>query len=343
MQTKLTVFALAFALTALKGVCAQSPTGNPVLVTPDNFVRAETDLYFGSAVKDGGVGKFLHHRTPTSIDQQSVVRMNRDTLYSAAVFDLDAGPVTITLPAAGKRFMSMQLINEDEHTPAVFYRGGSHTLTKEKVGTRYVLVAIRTLVDPTNPQDVEQVHALQDAIKVSQRSTGRFEVPNWDQASQKKVRDALLALASTLPDSKRMFGARDHVDPVRHLIGAASAWGGNPEKDALYLNVVPPKNDGATIYRLNVDSVPADGFWSISVYNAEGYFQKNPFDAYTLNNITAKKSTDGSITIQFGGCDGKIANCLPTAAGWNYLVRLYRPRAEILNGKWTFPQAQPVN
>ena len=29
--------------------------------------------------------------------------------------------------------------------------------------------------------------------------------------------------------------------------------------------------------------------------------------------------------------------------GWNYIVRLYRPRAEILNGKWTFPEPHPVN
>ena len=38
------------------------------------------------------------------------------------------------------------------------------------------------------------------------------------------------------------------------------------------------------------------------------------------------------------GCDGKIANCLPTPPGWNYLVRLYRPKPEILNGLWTFPE-----
>ena len=42
--------------------------------------------------------------------------MNRDTLYSAAVFDLDAGPVSITLPDAGRRFLSMQVINEDHYT-----------------------------------------------------------------------------------------------------------------------------------------------------------------------------------------------------------------------------------
>jgi hypothetical protein len=104
---------------------------------------------------------------------------------------------------------------------------------------------VRTLVDPTDPKDVEAVHSLQDAIKVDQSGgPGKFDVPNWDLASQKRVRDALLTLASTLPDTKLMFGPKDAVDPVRRLIGSASAWGGNPEKDALYLNVTPAKSDG---------------------------------------------------------------------------------------------------
>ena len=103
------------------------------------------------------------------------------------------------------------------------------------------------------------------------------------------------------------------------------------------------KNDGKTIYKLHVADVPVDGFWSVSLYNAKGYFEKNPLDAYTLNNITSKKNADGSVDIQMGGCDGKIGNCLPTMQGWNYMVRLYRPRAEILNGTWKFPEAQPMN
>jgi hypothetical protein len=324
---------------ASHAACAQAPS---IPVTPDNFNRAETDLAFGGSLKEGSFGKFGHHREPMRIDFH-VVRPNRDTLYSLSVFDLDAGPVTITLPDAGQRFMSMQVIDQDHYTPAVYYGAGAHTLTREQIGTRYISVGVRTLVDPNDPQDVKAVHALQDAIRVHQPGgPGRFEVPNWDQTSQKKVRDALLALAETVPDTKRMFGARDQVDPVRHLIGTAMGFGGNPEKEALYLNVTPSQNDGTTIYRLLVKDVPVDGFWSISVYNAEGHFVKNVFDAYALNNITAKKHTDGSVAVQFGGCDGKIVNCLPTMPGWNYLVRLYRPRAEILNGTWTFPEAQPV-
>jgi hypothetical protein len=320
------------------------PTVITCPVTPQNFVRAESDLNFRNIVKDGGFGKFNHRREVASIENQTVIRLNRDTLYSAGVFDLDAGPVTIKLPDAGKRFMSMQVIDEDEYTPEVDYGAGSHTLTKEKIGTRYVLVAVRTQVDPNGPKDLEAVHALQDAIKVDQPGgPGKFVTPQWDQASQRTARDGLLMLATTLPDTKGMFGPRGAVDPVRHLIGAASAWGGNPEKDALYLNVVPVKNDGNTVYRLNVKDVPVDGFWSISVYNAKGYFEPNPQNAYTLNNSTAKANADGSIPIQFGGCDGNVSNCLPITPGWSYLVRLYRPRPEILDGTWTFPEPQPAS
>ena len=42
------------------------------------------------------------------------------------------------------------------------------------------------------------------------------------------------------------------------------------------------------------------------------------------------------------GCDGAVANCLPVPAGWNYLVRLYRPKPEILTGAWTFPEPEAV-
>jgi hypothetical protein len=146
---------------------SEPAAGGSVPVTVDNFVRAESDIYFAGLLKDsGGIGKFVHRRDPARIDNQTVIRLNRDTLYSSALFDLDAGPVTITLPDAGKRFMSMQVINEDHYVPEVVYGKGNYTLTRGKVGTRYVAVAIRTLVNPADPKDIEQVHALQDGIKV---------------------------------------------------------------------------------------------------------------------------------------------------------------------------------
>jgi hypothetical protein len=105
----------------------------------------------------------------------------------------------------------------------------------------------------------------------------------------------------------RMFGAaEDQVDPARHLVGTALVWGGLPEKDALYLPVTPARNDGATIHQLTVKDVPVDGFWSVTVHNAEGYLEPNPYNAYSVNNITARRGPDGSAAIQFGGCNGEI-------------------------------------
>lgn len=332
--------AFAFLLAASSGALGQ----NTVPVTVDNFARAESDVYMRNLLKDaGGLGKLGHHREPAPIDHQTIIRLNRDTLYSFGVFDLDAGPVTITMPDAGNRFMSLQVINEDHYVPAVYYGPGARTLTREGVGTRYAVAGIRTLVDPADPKDLAQVHALQDAIKVSQSNAGAFEVPNWDPESQKEIRHALLTLAAHTDGFSHALGTKDQVDPIKHLIATAAGWGGNPDKDAIYTGGVPAKNDGKTVYKLKVGDVPVDAFWSVTVYNAAGYFEKNPFDAYSLNNITAKKDADGAITIQFGGCDGKIPNCLPIMKGWNYTVRLYRPRSEILNGQWTFPAPVAVN
>jgi len=322
---------------------AQSPSGTAVPVTVDNYNRAQSDAYFGLTIKAGAFGKFVHGRELAPIDRRLIIRPNRDTLYSLAVFDFDAGPVTVTLPDPGKRYMVMQVANEDQYTPAVLYGAGRHTLTREGIGTRYGIVVVRMLVDPANPQDFQQIHALQDALTASQQSSGTFEIPNWDEASLKKVRAALLQLGETISDTRRMFGAAEHqVDPVRHLVGTALVWGGLPEKDALYLPVTPARNDGTTVHELAVKDVPVDGFWSVTVYNAEGYLEPNQYNAYSVNNITAKKDADGSVAIQFGGCDGEIPNCLPIMKGWNYTVRLFRPRPEILDGTWKFAEAQPV-
>jgi hypothetical protein len=314
-----------------------------VPVTVENYNRAESDTGLAGVIKTRPLGKLVPERELRSLDNQAVVRPNRDTLYSEGVFDLDAGPVTIMMPDAGNRFMSMQVVDQDNYTPAVYYGGGSRTLTKEGIGTRYALVIMRILVDPNDPKDVEQVHALQDKMKVSQKSPGRFEVPNWDHDSLVKVRKALLVLGEGI-DSRNMFGVRGEVDPIKHLIGSAVGLFGAPEKDAFYAVTTPARNDGSTVYKMTVPAnVPVDGFWSISLYNADGYFQKNDLNAYSLNNITSKKNADGTVTVQFGGCDGKVPNCLPITKGWNYTVRLYRARPEVLSGKWKFPEAQPVN
>ncbi|MFZ0106759.1 MAG: DUF1214 domain-containing protein, partial [Thiobacillus sp.] len=127
-----------------------------------------------------------------------------------------------------------------------------------------------------------------------------------------------------------------------HLLGTAFGWGGNPEEAAMYDNDVPEKNDGKTPYVVTVKDVPVNGFWSITVYNKDGYMEKNDQNVNSYNNVTAKKNTDGSITINFGGGPDAINN-LPITPGWNYIVRMYQPKQEIINGTWGFPKAQSLD
>lgn len=316
-----------------------APPSPPTPVTVTNFARAESDMYFAKFAKDGGFGKFLHIRTPVAIEKQDVIRMNRDTLYSSAVFDLDAGPVTITLPDPGKRFVSLLIIDEDHYNPTVAYAPGSYTFTRKDVGTRYMAAVVRTLADPRDPADVKAANAVQDQFVAQQAATGTFETQNWDAASQTKIRDALLVLAERSgATTEPAFGPRGKVDPIQHLLMTAAGWGGNPREAAVYTFVTPPANDGRTVHTLTLKDVPVDGFWSISVYNAKGFFEKNPLNSYSLNNLTAKPNADGSVTVQFGGCTTTTVNCLVTPKGWNFIARFYRPRAEIVDGTWALPE-----
>jgi hypothetical protein len=200
--------------------------------------------------------------------------MNLDTLYSVGVFDLTA-PVTIIKPDSEGRFQSMMVINQDHSMLPVEHGAGKCTFTKEQIGSRYVIVLFRTFVDANDPADIKAANALQDKIAVRQKDSGKFKIPDWDEASLKKVRDAIKVLAATRTDARGMFGDKAKLDPISHLLGTAFGWGGNPEEAAMYDNVVPAKNDGNTPHVVTVKDVPVDGFWSITVYNKEGYMEKN--------------------------------------------------------------------
>ena len=308
-------------------------------VTTANFSRAETDWVMAIQAKAGCFAKLCVDAGPAPLDKQQVIRMNRDTPYSRGVFDLTA-PVTITLPEAAGRFQSLQVVNQDHFVTLVAYRPGTYTLTRASVGTRYAFVIIRTFIDPASPADVAAGRKVQAATTATQASPGSFEISDWDQAQRAKLHDILVSMAPFVPPTARKFGRAGEVDPVAHLVGAAAGWGGNPPEDATYLLRQVSANDGKTPHVLTVGKVPVDGFWSITVYNARGYYEA-PENAISINNVTAKGNKDGTTTVRFGGDPG-APNHLNIMPGWNYTVRLYRPRAEILDGSWKFPEPVPT-
>jgi hypothetical protein len=309
-----------------------------VSVTIGNFVRAESDrMMFDLMRSAGGINRWQHNRRPTPLDQQTVVRMNRDTLYSFAVVDLAEG-ADLTMPDGGERYVSLMVVNQDHYINRVFHTAGKHRLTMDDFDTRYVLLAMRVFVDPNDPDDVAAANKVQDGLAVSAKSTEPLVSGNYDQESFTAVRQAAVELGKFVPEFSGAFGARKRVDSLKHFIGTAIGWGGLPEDEAYYLNVEPGLPVGE--YRIVVRDVPVDGFWSISLYNSQGFFEATDVGAVSINQVTAVPEPDGSIVVRLGACVDGQPNCLKIMPGWNYTVRLYRPRREVLDGSWTFPSVE---
>jgi len=308
-------------------------------VSADNFVRAETDRMFADLQRDaGGVNVFSHNRTPAAIEHQTVIRLNRDTLYSFAVVDLTGG-VTLTIPGHGARYLSAMIVNNDHYVNAIYHKAGTYELTAADHGTRYVMAGVRIFADPNDPADLTEVAAIQDQLVLTAAPATPFVYPDYDPKSLDATRDALLALVAQSTDLARTFGRPDQVDPVRHLMGTAAGWGGLPSTEAMYIAAAPEE---AGNHELTLADVPVDGFWSVSVYNAKGFFEPNTRNLYSVNNATATPNADGSVTVRFGDYPEDAPNAIPTAEGWNILVRLYRPRPQILDGTWQLPKLTPA-
>ena len=308
-------------------------------VSADNFVRAETDRMFADLQRDaGGVNVFSHNRAPAAIDRQTVIRMNRDTLYSFAIVDLTGG-ATLTIPQHGKRYLSAMIVNNDHYINAIYHEPGTYQLTAADHGTPYAMAGVRILADPNDPADLAEVAALQNQLRLTAASATPFAYPDYDAKSLGATRDALLALVAQSTDLARTFGRPDQVDPVRHLMGTAAGWGGLPSTEAMYVAAAPEQ---AGSHELTLADVPVDGFWSVSVYNAKGFFEPNARNLYSVNNITGTPNADGSVTVRFGDYPANTPNAIPTPQGWNILVRLYRPRRQILDGTWQLPRLTPA-
>ena len=311
-----------------------------IKVNVDNYVRATTSAQFEGMLRmSRGMNKFVHAPKPVALNKQSVERMNRDTIYSSALVDISSG-ARLTIPASGDRYLSVIVMNEDYYTTAIYHDAGVYQLSLEEHDTPFVAIVARILADPTDPDDMKIANELQQGLAIEAIGEGVYTRPNYDADSLAHTHGLLKQLGAGLADASYWNGKKDEVQQTRHMIGAAFGWGGLPTYEVVYESVSTPRSLGT--YQLNVKDVPVDGFWSISVYNKEGYFEENAFDSCSINNLTAAPNTDGSYTIHFGDCANNLKNCLQIMEGWSYVVRLYQPHENVQQGLWHFPKPELI-
>lgn len=323
---------------ALLGVSAHA---DGVTVTPETYIRAETDVAFADFQRraDGKINTNAFVREPTLLDDQPVIRMNRDTLYGSAVIDTEGG-ATITVPKAEDgRYISVLVLDNDHYAPAVYYEPGTYDLPTD---TRYVALLYRVqLLDYSDPDDVATANALQDQFVVQATSAEPFPAPQWDV-------DSMLALRSEYEVEFKKFaqfdpewmGPRGEVNEDTRHLAAAGAWGLFPSKDAVYINFAGP-NDPEQCYTATYETPQTDAFWSITVYGDDGFMKS---DNNVINDRNVTLNDDGTFTAFFGSeaACGAQANRVDISTGWNFLLRIYRPGSAVLSGEYTLPEVTTV-
>lgn len=311
------------------------------IVTLDNFTRAETDRMFRDiAFLAGKVNSFYHIRQPTPLDRQTVIRMNRDTLYSGAVIDTGGKGATISVPAMPDgRYASVLLIDNDHYAVGVIYDPGVH---KVPADTKFVFAGVRIQIfNPDDPEEISLINSLQDQFSITASSADALPSFQWDNASLDQIRNELELGARRFPNWEGMMGARGKVDPILHRYATAAAWGLFPEQHATYFNY-NGGHDYRNCYTATYPIPKNEAFWSITMYGKTGFIE---YENSVLNAHNTQLNQDGkSFTAYFGSKEscGDVPNRLDTSEGWNFLMRVYRPDPSVLGGGYVLPTAVPI-
>jgi hypothetical protein len=188
--------------------------------------------------------------------------------------------------------------------------------------------------------------------------------PAVRKALESAPSEAQQLMASTLPTLARVANGWSMNTNTMGVYGnwylkraiiAQVGLGANVPEDAIYpINLVDETGrplDGANKYTLHFDkggTPPARAFWSVTLYDNEGFQVANSLNRFAVSSwmpfkYNADESLDLYFQIESPGAD-KEANWLPAPKGpFNLTMRLYAPRSEVLTGKWNPPPVVRVS
>ncbi|WP_299597286.1 DUF1254 domain-containing protein [uncultured Microbulbifer sp.] len=361
--TPATFFAFALALSAAPAIADKTPLltldevrnlettlvdKKDVSVTRHNYALANLDMAMEREAELGAVNQFYHHRKPMELDKQPAVLMNRDTLYSFAIIDASHG-AKVTVPEGDGRYVSVHIMQHDHVTDNVYYGAGEYTIDPKTV-TNFLVVNIRTQVNPNDPSDIAKANAQQNQYKITfpdGYTPKKYQVIDWNKAQLKALTDEYIKQADSRGVSKTM-GPRGTIPQNDINVGAAVATGLLPDKDAWYsFNTYKVSKDTCYTadYPIPGMTDPKLGFYSMTIYGDDLYLKTE--EGSSLSNHEIKPNADGqSFTLKFGtektcGKDTKNLLIAPTD-NWTLAFRVYMPDQSVQNNEYKLPEPKPA-
>jgi hypothetical protein len=322
--------AIILLLVLFSAICCSTAT----TVTRENFTIAESNTQmFSIQQQGGGINKTLSIPRIASLDFQPVVRMNQDTLYHGTVVNISNG-ATITIPEMDGRYVSLQVHDERHFVPMFEYGPGTYELKAE---TDYVVAVVRIQADESDPEDVRKAAEWQSQIVIKSNSDVPLKLGNWDTDSLNAIRAELNAELSKYSALETMGnGTPESVNVEAHRAITAGGYLAAPAKDAMYETSEGNGSTECTAVTYKAPTVVGNGFWSITVYDADGYIFN---EKASVNSKSVVYNEDGSFTMHYGNnCSDDAVNVLNTVEGWNIMMRIYRPTDDIVQNGFELPE-----
>jgi hypothetical protein len=319
----------------------------------------------------GKINTWVIGETPALVEagQDKMVRMNNDTLYKMA-FVMPGGAPTVVSSTAptSDRFYSFQLMDDRNvnfkniHRPRgryALYRGTApEGFDGEliEVPSDFAVVIVRVEVkNKDQKKDVAKAQKVFEGITIGGPAVD--QIPRVDrlsafddQVAEEATRRIMETAENTplmalVPRIGQTLGK--DISYLNLAAGTLLRWG-SPDPHHSAYEIIHQDTDGQDLvgdqgpYTITTAAPPAKAFWSVTVYDTDrgGYFHPNPNNRYHINNSTAKKNKDKTVTFLFKtSCEKKDKNCLAVPPGrWDITARYYEPEDAIINGEWQMPR-----
>lgn len=298
-------------------------SANPIKVDRSNYQEAEVARNFTKWAKNGANNKLMHMTTVTPSGPAPTVRMNRDSLYSAAILDTSSGTASITLPAGGL-YQSVLMIDTEGYARNFILEPGTHMVATD---TKFVWVLVRTGLE----KGVEEARRMQSLVTVQGMGNDTYSAVAYDQESLHKLTRVLVDEAITDDNGDLYYGNYPgQVDETRRLRSTAAGFGGmNGTNMYKFVEAI----DNNVCMQSTFPDPRADEFFSFTLYDTSGFLM----DGNTIiNSRDMTANQDGTYTVSIN-CSGDAINNISAPAeveSIGYAWRVYGASEEVENRSW---------
>ena len=321
-MSKTTFVAVALA-GAVVGVACTPTEGEPIKVDRSNYQQAEVARNFNKWAANGANNELMHMTSLTPSGPAPTVRMNRDTLYSAAILDTSSGTASITLPQ-GDLYQSVLMVDTDGYARNFNLDPGTHMVATD---TKFVWVLVRTGLE----KGIDEARRMQSLLTVQGMGDDAYASPEYDEESLAILTRILVDEAIAEDNGDLYYGNYpDQVDETRRLRSTAAGFGGMNGTN-MYKFVESIENN--MCMQSTFPDPKATEFLSFTLYDTDGYLM----DGNTIvNSRDMKRNQDGTYTVSINCGDDAVNNISapPDPDTIGYAWRVYGASGEVENRTW---------